>query len=31
MVAYLSDETKPEQAYPGYWGAFAIVGEGVRQ
>ncbi len=31
MVAYLGDETKPEQAYPGYWGAFAIVGEGVRQ
>ena len=31
MVAYLSDEAKPEQAYPGYWGAFAIVGEGVRQ
>ncbi len=31
MVAYLSDQSKPEQAYPGYWGAFAIVGEGVRQ
>lgn len=31
MVSYLGDETKPEQAYPGYWGAFAIVGEGVRQ
>lgn len=30
MVAYLGDDTKPEQAYPGYWGAFAIVGEGVR-
>jgi CHAT domain-containing protein/Tfp pilus assembly protein PilF len=30
MVSFLSDETKPEQAYPGYWGAFAIVGEGVR-
>jgi CHAT domain-containing protein/Tfp pilus assembly protein PilF len=30
MVAYLGDESKPEQAYPGYWGAFAIVGEGVR-
>jgi CHAT domain-containing protein/Tfp pilus assembly protein PilF len=30
MVAFLSDESKPEQAYPGYWGAFAIVGEGVR-
>lgn len=31
MVSYLGDEAKPEQAYPGYWGAFAIVGEGVRQ
>ncbi len=31
MVSYLSDEAKPEQAYPGYWGAFTIVGEGVRQ
>jgi CHAT domain-containing protein len=30
MVSYLTDESKPEQAYPGYWGAFAIVGEGVR-
>ncbi len=31
MVAHLSDQSKPEQAYPGYWGAFAIDGEGVRQ
>jgi hypothetical protein len=31
MATYLDDETKPEQAHPGHWGAFAIVGEGVRQ
>lgn len=28
-VTYLNDPAKPQNAYPAFWGAFSIVGEGV--
>jgi CHAT domain-containing protein len=28
VLAYMSDPTDPLNAYPAYWGPFAVVGEG---
>lgn len=28
MLAYLNDDSSPKNAYPAYWGAFALIGEG---
>jgi CHAT domain-containing protein len=30
MLAYLNDTSNPWNAYPDYWGAFSVVGEGGR-
>jgi len=29
MIAYINDTSRPINAYPAFWGPFAIVGEGV--
>jgi CHAT domain-containing protein/tetratricopeptide (TPR) repeat protein len=29
MLEYMSDTSKPEHAYPAFWGPFSIVGEGA--
>jgi CHAT domain-containing protein/Tfp pilus assembly protein PilF len=29
MLAYLNDPTSPKNAYPGFWGPFALIGEGA--
>ncbi len=29
MLSYLSDASEPRNAYPAYWGAFSIIGEGA--
>jgi CHAT domain-containing protein len=29
MLAYLNDASSPRNAYPGYWGPFALIGEGA--
>jgi CHAT domain-containing protein/tetratricopeptide (TPR) repeat protein len=31
MVAYLGDKSKPQNAYPAFWGPFEVVGEGAGQ
>jgi CHAT domain-containing protein/Tfp pilus assembly protein PilF len=31
MLAYMNDRSAPENAYPAYWGPFAVIGEGARQ
>lgn len=28
MLSYLNDDSSPKNAYPAYWGAFALIGEG---
>ena len=29
MLAFLNDASSPENAYPAYWGPFALIGEGA--
>ena len=29
MLAYLNDASSPRNAYPAFWGPFALIGEGV--
>ncbi|MFX8797511.1 CHAT domain-containing protein, partial [Acinetobacter baumannii] len=29
MLAYLNDVSSPRNAYPAFWGPFALIGEGV--
>jgi hypothetical protein len=31
MLAYLNDSSSPRNAYPAYWGSFALVGEGAAR
>jgi CHAT domain-containing protein len=31
MLAYLNDPSAPQNAYPGLWGPFALIGEGAGQ
>jgi len=31
MLAYLDDAASPRNAYPAFWGPFALIGEGVRR
>ena len=31
MLAYLNDTSSPRNAYPAYWGPFALVGEGAAR
>jgi CHAT domain-containing protein len=31
MLAYLNDASSPRNAYPAYWGPFALVGEGAAR
>ena len=30
MLAYLNDTSSPRNAYPAFWGPFALIGEGAR-
>ena len=30
MLAYLNDASSPRNAYPAFWGPFALIGEGAR-
>ena len=29
MLAYLNDASSPKNAYPAFWGPFALIGEGA--
>ena len=31
MLAYLNDASSPRNAYPAFWGAFALIGEGAAR
>jgi CHAT domain-containing protein/tetratricopeptide (TPR) repeat protein len=31
MLDYLNDRSNPQNAYPGYWGPFSVVGEGAAR
>ena len=31
MLGYLNDTTSPRNAYPGFWGPFALIGEGAAR
>jgi CHAT domain-containing protein/Tfp pilus assembly protein PilF len=31
MLTYLNDASSPRNAYPGYWGPFALIGEGAAR
>jgi CHAT domain-containing protein/Tfp pilus assembly protein PilF len=31
MLGYLNDRTSPQNAYPAFWGPFALIGEGASQ
>jgi CHAT domain-containing protein len=31
MLAYLNDASSPRNAYPAYWGPFALIGEGAAR
>jgi CHAT domain-containing protein/Tfp pilus assembly protein PilF len=31
MLAYLNDTSSPRNAYPGFWGPFALIGEGAAR
>ena len=31
MLAYLNDASSPKNAYPGFWGPFALIGEGAAR
>ncbi|MBR1126186.1 tetratricopeptide repeat protein [Bradyrhizobium lablabi] len=31
MLAYLNDASSPRNAYPGFWGPFALIGEGAAR
>jgi CHAT domain-containing protein len=31
MLAYLNDASSPRNAYPAFWGPFALIGEGAAR
>ena len=31
MLAYLADPSSPKNAYPAFWGPFALIGEGASR
>jgi CHAT domain-containing protein len=31
MLSYLNDATSPKNAYPAFWGPFALIGEGAAR
>ena len=31
MLAYLNDTPSPKNAYPAFWGPFALIGEGAAR
>jgi CHAT domain-containing protein len=31
MLGYLNDTSSPQNAYPAFWGPFALIGEGKAQ
>ena len=31
MLGYLNDASSPKNAYPGFWGPFALIGEGAAR
>ncbi len=31
MLTYLSDPSSPKDAYPAFWGPFALIGEGAAR
>jgi CHAT domain-containing protein len=31
MLAYLGDSSSPRNAYPAFWGPFALIGEGASR
>ena len=31
MLAYLNDASAPRNAYPAFWGPFALIGEGAAR
>jgi hypothetical protein len=31
MLDYLNDASKPQDAYPAFWGPFVVVGEGAAR
>jgi hypothetical protein len=31
MLGYLNDPSSPKNAYPAFWGPFALIGEGAAR
>jgi CHAT domain-containing protein len=31
MLSYLNDTSSPQNAYPAFWGPFALIGEGAAR
>ena len=31
MLGYLNDTSSPQNAYPAFWGPFALIGEGAAR
>ena len=31
MLAYMSDPSRPQNAYPAYWAPFSLIGEGAAR